>query len=158
MKLTNFYGKPCDISTYLDLYKEGKHREVAEWLWSELYHQNNIGTASVAWVIEANSIFLRKSEIDWTYLGFIYAVMESLEEHKSIPCPRWAEGRCRIAAIRSLQYVLGAFPDAPTEEQRMAIVCISCAISGMYKSYSLIEYAWGGYEERLMELDLEVKP
>lgn len=87
MELINFERHPCDIQKYLALYGEGKISEVSEWLWNELYHQGNIGTASIAWVIEAHSTFLSLSEIDWNYLSFIYAVMESLEEKKFIACP-----------------------------------------------------------------------
>lgn len=93
MELTNFYGKPCDIQPYLNLYKEGKVAEVTEWLWDELYHQGDIGTASIAWIIEAHDIFLKLEPLDWNYLSFVYAVMESLEENKFIPCPEWAEGK-----------------------------------------------------------------
>lgn len=158
MNLTNFYGKPCDIEPYLEKYKQGKYSEISEWLWDELYHQGDIGTASIAWLIQANAIFLTQTNIDWNYLSFIYAVMESLEENEFISCPDWAQGKYRPAAIAALQHALSYYPEQPTEEQKLSIVCVSCAISKMYKSYSLIEYAWGGYEDRLMELDYEKKP
>ncbi|QSP95496.1 hypothetical protein LPB19_03505 [Marinobacter salinisoli] len=158
MKLTNYYGEPCDIEPYLEKYRHGNYAEISEWLWNELYHQGDIGTASISWLIQANEIFLNQTSIDWNHLGFIYAVMQSIEEHEFIPCPDWAKNKYRPAAISALQHALSHYPENPTEEQKLSIVCVSCAISKMYKSYSLIEYAWGGYEERLMELDYEKNP
>ena len=158
MELTNFQGKPCDINPYLELYKLGELSVVSDWMWNELYHQQDIGTAAIAWILEANQIFLNREEIDWNYLGFTYSVMESIEEHKFIQCPEWAVGKYRPAAIKALQYALNFFSEDPSEEQKSSLVCLSCAISKMYKSYALIEYAWGGYEERLMELDFKNNP
>ena len=48
--------------------------------------------------------------------------------------------------------------DPITEEQQLSILCITSAITNTYKSFELVEYAWGGYEERLMELDFEKNP
>ena len=158
MELTNFYGKPCDIQPYLSLYEDGKVAEVTEWLWDELYHQGDIGTASIAWLIEAHNIFLILEPLDWNYLGFVYAVMESLEENKFIPCPEWAEGKYKPIAIKTLQHALNYLSDPVTEEQQMSILCLTSAITNTYKSFALVEYAWGGYEERLMELDIEKNP
>ena len=158
MELTNFQGEPCDIEPYLDLYKEGKTSEVEEWLWNELYHQGDIGTASVAWVLEAHETFMSLKELDWNYLGFVYAVMESLEERKFIPCPEWAVNKYKPIAIKTLQHALNYISEPITEEQQVSILGLTCAITDTYKSYSLVEYAWGGYEEQLMELDYEKNP
>ena len=158
MEFTNFYGKPCDISPYLELYNQGKVAEVTEWLWNELYHQGDIGTASIAWVIEAHEIFLKLENLDWNYLGFTYAVMESLEENKFIPCPEWAEEKYRPIAIKTLQHALDFVAEPITEEQQLSILSLTSAITNTYKSFELMEYAWGGYEERLMELDFEKNP
>jgi hypothetical protein len=158
MELTNFYGKPCDISPYLELYKQGEVAEVTEWLWNDLYHQGDIGTASIAWVIEAHEIFLQLEKLDWNYLGFIYAVMESLEENKFIPCPEWAEEKYRPIAIKTLQHALDFVAEPITVEQQLSILSLTSAITNTYKSFELMEYAWGGYEERLMELDFEKNP
>jgi hypothetical protein len=142
----------------LEKYRRGDFAEVSQWLWEELYHQGDIGTASIAWLIRANEIFLNQSNIDWNYLGFVYAVMQSIEEREFIPCPDWARDLYRPAAISALRHALLHYPENPTDEQKLSVVCVSCAISKMYKSYSLIEYAWGGYEERLMALDFEKNP
>ena len=157
MELTNCFGDPCEIEAYLKMYKEGRYNEVSDWLWSELYHQHNIGTASIAWVIKASELFLEQTEIDWNHLGFTFAVMESLEEHKFIPCPEWAKGKYRLAATKSLQHAFSFLPDEPNNEQSTSIVYLTCAISKMYKSRELIEYAYG-CEEEIMELDFEKNP
>jgi len=158
MELTNFQGEPCNIQSYLELYKEGKTSEVSEWLWNELYHQGDIGTASVAWVLEAHEIFLSLKDIDWNYLGFVYAVMEALEENEFIPCPEWAKEKYRPVAIKTLQHALNYISEPITEEQQVSILGLSIAITKTYKSFALVEYAWGGYEERLMDLDYEKNP
>lgn len=158
MDLTNYHGKPCDIRPYLELYQQGNTAEVTEWLWSELYHQGDIGTASVAWIIEAHDIFLSLKEIDWNYLGFIYAVMEALEENEFISCPEWAKGKYRPIAIKTLQHALNYINNPVTEEQQISVLGLSCAITKSYKSFALVQYAWGGYEERLMDLDVEKNP
>ena len=158
MELTNFQGEECSIQHYLELYKKGKTSEVTEWLWNELYHQGDIGTASVAWVIEAHDIFLSLKDVDWNYLGFTYAVMEALEESEFIPCPKWAKEKYRPVAIKTLQHALNYISEPITEEQQISILGLSCAITKTYKSFALAEYAWGGYEERLMDLDYEKNP
>ena len=158
MMLTNFQGESCNISGYLEKYRNRELDLVEEWLWNELYHQRDIGTASVAWVIEANEIFLQSEELDLNYLHFTYCVMESLEEFNFIPCPNWAKNKLKPAAIKALVHALSSSIDQNQEKDKgKAIVALSCAISGMYKAYSLVEYG-SGYEEQLMELDFEQNP
>ena len=155
MNLTNYHGETCDIEPYLKIYQEGDYSQVFEWMWSELYHQGNIGTAAVAWILKAHTIYLESDSPDWNFPGFVYSVMHSLEELKHIPCPDWAEGKIKPVAIKTLQHALNHLSDPITEEQQTTILALTSAIAGTYASYELIQYAWGGYEEQLMEMDLD---
>jgi hypothetical protein len=152
--LTNCSGENSEINEYLKKYEEGKFHEVSNWLWDELYHQGDIGTASVAWIIEAHEIFLKANEIDWNYLAFTYAVMRSLEELIFIECPKWANDKYRPIAIKSLKHALSNLPDKLNEEQQLSLLSLTCAITKNYDSYELIEYGWK-YEEQLMDIDFD---
>lgn len=150
--LINCYGESIDIDPFLRKYQQGKSQEIVNWLWDELYHQGDIGTASVAWILEANEIFLKRNNIDWNHLSFIYAVMRSLEELKYIKCPVWAIDQYRPIAINALQHALSNIPAQLNEEQQLSILSLTCAITGNYTSFELLEYGWR-YEEKLMKID-----
>lgn len=153
-ELTDYAGNQCSIVESLQLYRNGHLNEVNEWLWNDLYHQGNIGTASIAWIIEAHPIFIQTKTIDWNYLGFCAAVMESIERRKFIPCPDWAQGRYRACLKRSLAHALKQEGDIP-ESERLTLIAATCAVAGAYDSFELVEYAWGGFEQKLMDLDFE---
>ncbi len=153
MELTNCFGDACDIRPYLEHYNNKEYDKVQEWIWDELYHQGDIGTGSIAWILEANEIFLQQSDdLDWDYLGFIYRVMQSLEYYNFIPCPEWAKDKYRECAKKALKHAMNNLPDEPNQEQKLSILCATCAITKTYDSYALLEYGWG-YEEKIMELD-----
>ncbi len=153
MELTNCFGDACEIKPYLKLYEDKNYNEVQEWIWDELYHQGDIGTASIAWILEANEYFLKQREdLDWDYLGFVYRVMQSLEYYNVIACPDWAKNKYRDSATKALNHALRYFPEEPNQEQQLSVLCLTCAITKTYDSYTLLEYGWG-YEEKLMDTE-----
>jgi hypothetical protein len=129
--LLDAYGNPFDPRPFVARWKEGDSDEAAALLWERLYHQGDLGSASIAAVPDLASLIESQSKPDWQAYALIATIEEARVNHEQ-PLPEHLSAAYADAWNSVLASALRDLPNAMEDALVRSLIAVIAHAKGQH--------------------------
>ncbi len=150
-QLLSAYKIPYDVRVPLSKIDTGDNDIIWKELWENLYHQGDIGEASLYAVVKLSEIIITKKMIDWNPIALIVSIELARKNNQLEPLPKWILKDYQGAGTNLVRYVTERLNyEAGSEYLRSALALLAIHGNNHDLARLIIEVSPGD-ESRLLD-------